>query len=127
MFLSIGIGIDEDSGIDGNIPHLRWSNVSKLLGIMSENEILAFQKEEENILPFLKDPINMKILYLLVLSSFNDNPRSIRYSTAVLSTVFHLNSNQSISESMTVEPFLEKMWELKNLYEIGKNLLPILM
>ena len=119
--------MDENSGIDENIPHLRWSNVSKMFGIMSENEILAFQKEEENIMPFLEDPINTKILYLLVLSSFNDNPRSIRFCTAVLSTIFHLNSNQSLSESMTVGPFLEKLWELKNLYQTGKNLLQILM
>ena len=94
--------------------------------LMPPDDILNFKRTENSILPFLSD-MNYKILYLLVLSEFNDNASSLRFRSAVLSTIFHLNSNNLGFASEILGVFFEKFTELKTLYQIGRPILNLFL
>lgn len=108
------------------MPNLKWSHFTQMSNLMPLDDILNFKRTEDIILPFLSD-MNYKILYLLVLSDFSDNASSLRFRSAVLSTIFHLNSFTLGSQSEVLGVFFEKFMELKTLYKLGKPILNLFL
>ena len=108
------------------MPNLKWSHFTQMSNLMPLDDILNFKTTEDSILPFLSD-MNYKILYLLVLSDFSDNASSLRFRSAVLSTIFHLNSHTLGSHSEILRVFFEKFMELKMLYQIGRPILNLFL
>ena len=86
---------------------MRWSDVNDKLHLLTNEENQAFKQNAGNIINFIQDPINGKILYLLTLTSFSDYASGVRLHTAILSTLFHLKSDYHTSETEILGPFME--------------------
>ena len=112
--------------IHDKVPNLKWSHITHIPNLMPLEDISNFKRIEDSILPFLND-MNYKILYLLVISDFSDNASSLRFRSAVLSTIFHLNSHTLGSHSEILRVFFEKFMELKMLYQIGRPILNLFL
>ena len=108
------------------MPNLKWSHFTQMSNLMPLDDMWNFKRTEDSILPFLSD-MNYKILHLLVLSDFSDNASSLRFRSAVLSTIFHLDSSTLGSQSKILGIFFEKFMELKTLYKTGKPILNLFL
>ena len=120
-FLVSGFPKDRDLGDCKYMPAMKYTDVKMFNKISAEANQEMYQNIGE-ILPFLGNSDNHKILYLLLLTDIPENASCIRLRTALLSMIFHLESDGTQSEVDVLAPFLEMVSRMNKNYILGKAL-----
>ena len=116
-----GFPKNRDLGDCKYMPAFRYTDVKRFNKISAE----ANHEMSQNIgemLPFLENSDNHKILYLLLLTDIPENASCVRLRTALLSMIFHLESDGTQSEIDVLAPYLEMMSRMNKHYTLGKDL-----
>ena len=116
-----GFPKNRDLGDCKYMPAMKYTDVNKLDIISAEANQEMFLNIGE-ILPFLGNSDNHKILYLLLLTDIPENASCIRLRTALLSMIFHLESDGTQSEIDVLAPYLEMVSRMNKNYILGKAL-----
>ena len=116
-----GFPKDRDLGDCKYMPTFRYTDVKKLNKTSVEADHEMSQNIEE-MLPFLENSDNHKILYLLLLTDIPENASCVRLRTALLSMIFHLESDGTQSEVDVLAPYLEMVSRMNKNYTLGKAL-----
>ena len=117
----LGFPKDRDLGDCKYMPAMRYTDMNKLSVISVEANHEVSQNIGE-ILPFVENSDNHKILYLLLLTDIQDNATCIRLRAAILSMIFHLESDGTQSEIDILAPYLEMVSRMNKNYTLRKAL-----
>ena len=90
------------------------------LDVISEEADREMLQHIGEILQFLENSGNDKILYLLLLTDIEENARCIRFQTTLLSMIFHLESDGTQTEIDILAPYFEMVSRLKKTSVLGK-------
>ena len=90
------------------------------LEVISEEADQEMSQHMGEILRFLENLDNDKILYLLLLTDIEENARCIRFRTTLLSMIFHIESDGTQTETDILAPYLEMVFRLKKVQVLGK-------
>ena len=103
------------------MPPINYTAVKKLnkISVVADHEM---SQNIEEMLPFLENSDNHKILYLLLLTDIPDNASCIRLHTALLSMIFHLESDGTQSEIDILSPFMEMVSRMNKHHTLGKTM-----
>ena len=69
--------------------------------------------------PFLKEKNQFKIIFLLLLTELDENPVAVRFQTALLSAIFHMQLENFNEQALA--PYLEVVYRVKEVYKAGRN------
>ena len=69
--------------------------------------------------PFLKEKNQFKIIFLLLLTELDEYPVAVRFHTALLSAIFHMQV-ESFDEQV-IAPYLEVVYRVKEVYKAGRK------
>ena len=114
-FLS-GINDSVDLGLKfptGNFKKIRDMN------LLSEQEYQDIMRHTGVINPIMKHDDTFKIVLLLILTELNEHSSALRFRSAILSAIFHIES-EALGEQ-AIAPFLEVVYRVKEVYKSGKR------
>ena len=89
----LGSPKDRDLGDCKYMPVMRYSHVNKKLNMISQETEQKMAGHISEIMQFVENSDHHKILYLLLLTDMEDNASCIRLRTALLSMIFHIESD----------------------------------
>ena len=74
--------------------------------------------------PFLKEKNKFKIILLLLLTEMDECPVAVRFQTALLSSIFHVQLE--VLDDEAIGPYLEVVYRVKEVYKAGKKFFDML-
>ena len=104
---------------------MRYSHVNKKLNMISQETEQEMGGHISEIMQFVENSDHHKILYLLLLTDMEDNASCIRLRTALLSMIFHIESDGTQTEADILAPYLEMVSRMNKSYVLGKALLDL--
>ena len=89
--------------------------------MFSQDEFKEFKSYTDALNPFIEDKERFQILMLLILSELNENASALRFRTAILSSIFHIGSNNSVEdENQILGPYFQMVCTVKKIYQRAK-------
>ena len=117
-----GIPQQDDLGM-GKFPGGSFDFVNQVFKIFSPDEFKEFKSHTAVLNPFIEDTERFQILMLLILSELNENASALRFRTAILSSVFHIDTRNSVEdENQILGPYFQMICTVKKLYHKAKIL-----
>ena len=116
FFFYLGISKSVDLGVEfppGNFEKVRDVN------LISEQEYQDIKKHTGVINPIMKHNDTFKIVLLLILTELDEHSSAVRFRSAILSAIFHIES-EALGEQ-AIAPFLEVVYRVKEVYKSGKK------
>ena len=105
----------------GNFPGGSFDFVNQVFKMFSQDEFKEFESHTAAINPFIEDPERFQILMLLILSELNENASALRFRTAILSSIFHIGSINSVEdENQILRPYFQMVCTVKKIYHKAK-------
>ena len=89
------------------------------MNLLCEQEYQEIMRHTEVINPIMKHDDTFKIVLLLILTELNENPSALRFRSAILSAIFHIESEAQGEQA--IAPFLEVVYRVKEVYKSGKR------
>ena len=89
--------------------------------MFSQDEFKEFKSHTAALNPFIEDTERFQILMLLILSELNENASALRFRTAILSSIFHIDTNSSVEdENQILGPYFQMIRTVKKIYNKAK-------
>ena len=105
----------------GNFPGGSLDFVNKVFNIFSQDEYKEIKSHTAALNPFIEDTERFQILMLLILSELNENASALRFRTAILSSIFHLSTKNSVEdENQILGLYFQMICRVKRIYNKAK-------
>ena len=111
-------GIAENVELGVNFPSRNFELIRDV-DLISEQEYQDIKRHTEVINPIMKHNDTFKIVLLLILTELDDHSSALRFRSAILSAIFHIES-EALGEQ-AIAPFLEIVYRVKEVYKSGKK------
>ena len=92
--------------------------------LISDEQFQDIRRHTSVLNPFLKKKNQFKIILLLLLTELDEYPVAVRYQTALLSSIFHMQLEAFDEQAIT--PYLEVVYRVKEVYKAGRNFFDLL-
>ena len=118
MFQTFFSGIAETVDLGLKFPTGNFKKIRDM-NLLSEQDYQDIMRHTEVINPIMKHKDTFKIVLLLILTELNEHSSDLRFRSAILSAIFHIES-EALGEQ-AIAPFLEVVYRVKEVYKSGKK------
>ena len=112
------LGLPDDADIGVNCKKDGFQRIFEVK-LISDEQLQDIRRHTSVLNPFLKEKNQFKIIFLLLLTDVDEYPVAVRYQTALLSAIFHMQV-ESFDEQ-AIAPYLEVVYRVKEVYKAGRN------